>query len=268
MDHYQTLGVAKTATPDEIKKAYRKLASQHHPDKGGDTAMFQKVEEAYRVLSDPQKRQEYDNPTKPFPFQDFGQPGGFSFNVNGMDFGDIFGQMFGQQVHRPQQQRTPVFRTGVNISLKDAYTGTTHQLKLQTQAGQQFISIDIPKGIKNGDQIKYDNVIDKAVLIVEFRVTPDLRFERRGNDLYCTHSIDVLDLIVGTTFVFTTINGKMLEVNIKPKTQPHMQLKIKGEGMPIYGTATYGDQIILLNPYIPDNIDDTITQSILQSKQK
>ena len=75
MDHYATLGVAKNATPDDIKKAYRKLASKHHPDKGGDTATFQKIEEAYRILSDPQQRQQYDNPMP----QNFGQ----SFNFNG-----------------------------------------------------------------------------------------------------------------------------------------------------------------------------------------
>lgn len=265
MDHYQTLGVAKNATPEEIKKAYRKLASQHHPDKGGDTAMFQNVEEAYRILSDPQKRQEYDKPSRPMQWEDFGAPGGFSFNVNGVDFGDIFGQMFGQQ---QRQQRTPIFRTAINVSLIDAYRGTSHQLRLQTQAGAKFINIDVPKGIKNGDQIKYDNVLDNGTLLVEFRVMPDLKFERRGHDLYCNHSISVLDLIVGTSFDFVTISGKILEVTVKPRTQPHMQLKIKGEGMPVTGGQAYGDQIILLNPYIPDIIDDAITESILQSKNK
>lgn len=267
MDHYQTLGVAKSATPDEIKKAYRKLASQHHPDKGGDTAMFQKVEEAYRILSDPKKRQEYDNP-RPMQWEDFGQPGGFGFNINGVDFGDLFGQMFNQGVHRPQHSRNPVFRTAINVSLIDAYKGSSHQLKLQTQNGPKFIDLEVPKGIKNGDQIRYDNILDNATLIVEYRILPDLKFERRGSDLYANHSISVLDLIVGASFNFTTISGKILEVTVKPKTQPHMQLKIKGEGMPVHGSSLYGDQIILLNPYIPDNIDASITESILQSKNK
>ena len=80
MDHYQTLGVAKNATPDDIKKSYRKLASTHHPDKGGDTATFQKIEEAYRILSDPTQRQQYDNPMpQGNPFGGF-QGGGFNFN--------------------------------------------------------------------------------------------------------------------------------------------------------------------------------------------
>lgn len=265
MDHYQTLGVAKNATPDEIKKAYRKLASKHHPDKGGDTSMFQQVEEAYRILSDPEKKKQYDNP---MPQGMNGFPGGFGFNVNGFDLNDMFGSIFGQQTQNPFRQNSPVFRTNVTLSLLDTYNGVTKQLHLQTQTGPKLASIEVPKGIKNGDQMRYDNILPNGVLIVEYRVMPDLKFDRRGNDLYCNYSISVLDLIVGTSFNFVTISNKTLEVTVKPKTQPHMQLKIKGEGMPIHGTNMYGDQIILLQPYIPDNIDESITQSILQSKTK
>jgi DnaJ-class molecular chaperone len=166
-DHYQTLGVAKTATPDEIKKAYRKLASQHHPDKGGDTAMFQKIEEAYRTLSDPQKRQEYDNPRPQFN----GFPGDQGFNFNGFDINDLFGQMFNQhhRQHRPQQQ---VFRTIVVTTLDQVYTGGEQVLKLQTPTGNNMVKIDIPKGIQDGNQVRYENVIDGASLMVEFRVNP------------------------------------------------------------------------------------------------
>lgn len=262
MDHYKTLGVGKNATPDEIKKAYRKLASQHHPDKGGDTATFQKIEEAYRILSDPTQRQQYDNPA---PQGMHGFPGGFSFNVNGFDIGDIFGSMFNQG-HNSFHSRNQVFRSMLNISLIDAYKGLSHSLKLNTPQGSKFINIEIPKGIKTGDQIRYENVIENGILIIEFNVLPDLKFERNGNDLYVNHGISVLDLIVGTKFTFTTISGKNLEVNVKPQTQPYMQLKIQGEGMPINGTSMYGDQIILLKPYMPDNIDESIIQSILNSK--
>ena len=269
MDHYKTLGVAKNATPDEIKKAYRKLASQHHPDKGGDTAMFQKVEEAYRILSDPQKRQEYDNPSRPFNFPNFDDPSGFSFNVNGADFGDIFGQMFGHR-NSPFGQRSnqQVFRTQVSITLEDAYYGVGQVLKLQTHTGQKVINLNVPKGVKEGTQAKYDNIIDNGVLLVEFRIAPHLKFERRGNDLYCNQPISILDLIVGTTVDFTTISGKTFEVTVPPKTQPYMQLKIAGQGMPIQGTNAYGDQILLLKPYLPDNISDEITQSIMRTKAK
>lgn len=267
MDHYTTLGVSKTASPEEIKKAYRKLASQHHPDKGGDTVMFQKIEEAYRTLSDPNLKAQYDNPVR----QQQGFPGGFDMFFGDMNMGDIFSHMFNQRQGAPfgpQRHGPQVFRTQVTLTLEDAYRGVSQVLKLQTPTGQKIINIEVPRGVQTGNQIKYDNIIDKGILVVEFKVNPDLRFERKGNDLYCNHSISVLDLIVGTKFNFTTISGKTLEVSIQPKTQPFMQLKIAGEGMPIVNSNAFGDQIVLLKPFVPDTIDDEITQSILRSRQK
>jgi curved DNA-binding protein len=267
MDHYAVLGVSKSATPDEIKKAYRKLASQHHPDKGGDTAKFQQIQEAYAILSDPEKRAQYDNP-QPQGFQGFrNAPGGFQWNVNGIDLNEIFGGAFGdmQRGTRPGKQ---LLRTQVNISLLDAYRGTNHILQLHTQEGQKVIDIKIPPGVNQGDQMRYDNVLQHATLIVVFNILPDLRFERRGHDLYTNQSISVLDLIAGSTFEFNTINDKLVQVKIPQKTQPYMQMKLSGYGMPIMNTAAYGDQYILLKPYIPDNIDDVIIDSILRTRNK
>jgi DnaJ-class molecular chaperone len=165
-DHYQTLGVAKNATPDDIKKSYRKLASKHHPDKGGDTATFQKIEEAYRILSDPQQRQQYDNPMpQGNPFGGF-QGGGFNFNG---DINDLFGQMF-QQHNRRQPNIPHTFRTNINITLEQAYHGDTQNLKLQTPHGTHAINIQIPRGVEHGAQMRYENVIPQAMLLVEFHV--------------------------------------------------------------------------------------------------
>jgi DnaJ-class molecular chaperone len=264
MDHYAVLGVPKTATSDEIKKAYRKLASQHHPDKGGDTVKFQEIQTAYAILSDPEKRQQYDNPAPP-NMQGF--PGGFSFNMGpGMDINEIFGQMFNQQFG--QRQHRQVYRTQVVISLLDAYTGTNKILELNTNNDKKVIDIKVPKGVNSGDQLRYDNVIDGASLLIEFNVMPDLRFERRGPDLLCNFNIDVLDLIVGTNIEFVTISGKKLNVTIKPKTQPYMQIKLSGQGMPIPNSNNYGDQYILLKPYIPDNISTEIVDTILRNRIK
>jgi curved DNA-binding protein len=266
-DHYQTLGVARTATPDEIKKAYRKLASQHHPDKGGDTAMFQKIEEAYRILSDPNQRQQYDRPMpQGNPFNGFQQaPGGFNFNFNGQDINDIFGQVF-QQHHR-QQNQPQIYRTQVVITLEQSYTGGSMPLRLQTQNQVHAVNIDIPKSVVDGGQVKYDNLIAGGSLIVEYRVQPHLKFERKGVDLICNQSVSILDLIVGTTFEFTTISGKTLEVKVPPKTQPYMHLKIAGEGMPIAGSTLFGDQKILLKPFVPDIIDEDIITAIKKAKE-
>lgn len=261
IDHYSTLGVSKNANADDIKKAYRRLASQHHPDKGGDTSTFQKIEEAYRILSDPNQRQQYDNPmTQGNPFQGF-PGGGFQFNMNGFNMDEIFGQMFRQ--HHPQQQNT--YRTSYWITLEQAYKGGEELLKLQTPTGLHMVRVNIPKGILDGGQVRYEKVVDSHDLIVEYRIHPHLKYERKMNDLHSNHSISVLDLIVGTTFEFTTLGGKTLDVTVQPKTQPFMYLKLAGQGMPIQGTNASGDQIILLKPFIPDNIDSRITDSILQS---
>jgi DnaJ-class molecular chaperone len=137
---------------------------------------------------------------------------------------------------------------------------------LQTPIGTHAVNIVIPKGIPDGGQVRYEKIIDGASLLVEFKIEPNLKFDRKLNDLYSNHPISVLDLIVGTTFEFTTISGKTLEVKVPPKTQPYMQLKIAGQGMPINGTTQYGDQIILIKPFIPDTINSEITESILRSK--
>jgi DnaJ-class molecular chaperone len=263
MDHYQTLGVAKNATSDDIKKSYRKLASKHHPDKGGDTATFQKIEEAYRILSDPQQRQQYDNPA----------PQGFNFNGGPDIFQDFMSQMFRQQHQQHQQDRNqqrqkPVFRTTVSVTLEQSYKGEEQVIRLQTPTITHAANIQTPKGVHNGDQVKFDNIIQEASLIVEFKIIPHLKYDRNGNDLLSNHPISILDLITGTSFEFTTISGKTFEVTVKPKTQPYIQLKITGQGMPLHGTNYYGDQIILLKPYIPDIIDESIINSILQYKNK
>jgi DnaJ-class molecular chaperone len=262
MDHYQTLGVAKSATADEIKKAYRKLASKHHPDKGGDTAKFQEIQTAYDVLSDDARRQEYDNPS-PFKNVGGGFPGGFSFH-NGGGFEDLF-EMFNRQ-HTQQRRQPQVFRTAISISLFQSYQGGEQVINLQTHNRMQAVKISVPKGVNNGDQVRIDNIIDGASLLVEFRIQPDLRFERRGHDLITTQPVSVLDLIAGGSFEFTTLTGKTLEVNIKAKTQPYVQLRIPGQGMPIGNSGNFGDQIILFKPFIPDMIEDQVMNSIQQQK--
>jgi curved DNA-binding protein len=264
MDHYQTLGVAKNATPDEIKKAYRKLASQHHPDRGGDTAMFQKIQVAYDTLSDPNKKQQYDNPQP--EFHGFSGDPGFRFNGHAFDMGGIFEQIFRQQ--QQHVNRNPVYRTTMFVTLEQVYNGEEQILKLQTPKGSEMVKVQVPKGIENGGQVRYDGVLNGASLLVEFRTHAHLKFERRGVDLYCNQPISVLDLIVGTKFEFTTISGKTFEVKVAPKTQPHMQLKVSGQGMPVPNSPYYGDQIILLKPFIPDIIDEDITNSILRSVKK
>jgi DnaJ-class molecular chaperone len=177
---------------------------------------------------------------------------------------EIFSHIFGQRNQSFQQQQ--IFRTNVNVSLEDAYYGKSQVLQLHTPMGPKVINIDIPKGIKENSHIKYENILDGASLLVEFKILPHLKFERRGNDLYCNQPISVLDLITGTKIIVTTISNTNIEVNVPPKTQPNMQLKINGYGMPIQGTNVHGDQIILLKPFVPDIISNEIIEVINRSK--
>jgi curved DNA-binding protein len=263
MDHYNTLGVSRDATQEDIKKAFRKLAMTHHPDKGGNPAEFQKINEAYEVLGDPAKRQQYDNPVNHNPFN-----GGFQFNQAGFDLNDLFSQVFGtnRRASGGFTQRQ-LYRTQVSISLLDAYNGREHTLQLSTPSGVKVINVKVPAGILSGEQIRYENVIDSGTLIIGFHIMPDLRFDRNGNDLYCNLPVSVLDLIVGTKVNFSTIAGKTVEVNIPPNTQPSHQIRLHGLGMPIKNSPNmYGDQILLLKPYIPDNISTDIIESIERFK--
>lgn len=262
MDHYNTLGVPRDASQEDIKKAYRKLAMQHHPDKGGDIAKFQEITNAYETLSDADKRFQYDNPAaRQNPF-----PGGFGFNQQPFDLNDIFSQIF-RNTYNQQGPGHQIFRTRVTISLLDSYNGASHSFQLTTPSGVKVVNINIPKGIESGDQVRYENIIDNGVLIVEFNVLSDLRFDRNGNDLYCNLPISVLDLIVGTKATVNTISGKKMEVTINPNTQPTQQIRMVGLGMPVKGhNGIYGDQILLLKPFIPDNIPSDIIDSINRFK--
>ncbi len=158
--------------------------------------------------------------------------------------------------------------TQITISLEDVYFGKSQIIKIQTPTEQKVINIEVPKGIVDGSQIRYDNVLDNATLLVEFKILPNLKFERKNmHDLYYNHAISILDLIIGTTLKVPTISGKEFEVNVPPKTQPNMQLRISGQGMPIHNTPHYGDQYVCLKPYIPDMIEDEIIQTILRYKK-
>jgi len=264
-DHYQTLGVAKNATPEDIKKAYRRLAAIHHPDKGGDTAEFQKVQAAYETLSDPQKRQEYDHPRQHHAFGG-GFPGGFEFHTQGFDINDIIGQMFGGgggPFHNPFQQN---YRTTIWVTLEQVYNGGEQMLQMQGAGGNQVVKIQIPKGVENGQTMRFDNIIQGAILLVDFRIHPHAKFNRDGQNLVAPYRISVLDLIAGTKFEFTTLSGKTFTVDVKPGTQPDSTLRIEGQGLPIPNSTDFGDQLILLKPFLPDRIDSRIIDSIKQAK--
>jgi DnaJ-class molecular chaperone len=268
MDYYKTLGVNRNASPDDIKKAYRRLAGQHHPDKGGDTATFQKIQEAYETLSDPQKKQQFDNPN-PFGGMNFGHPGGspfnFQFHQQSFDMNDVFGQMFGGGPFGQRPQQKPQYKTTVVVTLEQVYNGGEQSLQFNELGGTSTVQIQIPKGIENGATLKYENLIKDSILFVEFRVVPHQKFQRQGSDLIAEQEVSILDLITGSSFKFTTLSGKTLDVSVRPQTSPNSTLRISGEGLP--KQHGFGDQMIVLKPLMPDIIDSRILDAINLSRK-
>jgi curved DNA-binding protein len=219
-DYYTILGVSKTATADDIKKAYRKMASQHHPDKGGDTATFQEIQAAYATLSDTQKRAEYDNPSTQFN----------SFSRNpGFDFDTIF-DMFGVDPRR--QGRRPSPRVSIWIDLADVIQGGPRTISLQIGDKVTNVEITVPVGILDNDSIRYPNIIDGNDLIVNYRIKPNNKWLRDGNNLIIDHVIDVWDLVMGTEITIQDPIGRNLAINVPTGTQPGAMLRVRGRGIP------------------------------------
>lgn len=257
-DHYSTLGIDRGASAEDIKRAYRKMASQHHPDKGGDKNKFQQVEEAYRTLSDEGKRAAYDNPN---PFgQQGGMPGGFHFNFGGpggFPFGDVFG-MFNQ--HAQNQRR--MTRMSLWVSLRDIATGGKRPVSIATPQGTGVVEIDIPLGINDGDTIRYANIAPGGGdLAVQFRIHPDGVWDRNGLDLITEQNISIWDLILGADIQIQNITGQTLTLVVPPRTQPRTQLRLRGHGLR-NGQGQQGDMLVRVFAQIPDNIHPDIIESI------
>ena len=251
-DYYQTLGVNRNSSPEEIKRAYRKLASAHHPDKGGDKAKFQSIQQAYDTLSDPRKRSQYDNPSP--QFQNFGGPG--------FDFDSIF-SMFGQNFHFNQPPRRPQnIRMTLWITLKDAAEGGHRAVSIGTQGGVSAVDIEIPLAINDGDTVQYPNAGPGGLdLIVTYRIHAHPQFHRNGLTLQCEHTIDVWDLILGCETQVRDVVGNMLAVTIPPRTQPGTILRLKGRGLRDRANKQ-GDLQVKIQARLPEVIHPELLESV------
>jgi len=246
-NHYQTLGVERTASAEDIKRAYRKLASQHHPDRGGDTAKFQSVQAAYDVLSDPGKRQQYDSPAPQFA-------GGAPF-----DFDNIF-NMFGarfQQAGQPQQQ----VRMSLWITLADVAQGGRRTVSL----GNMNVEIEIPLGINDSDNVQYANLGPGGTnLIVNFRIHPHPRWQRQALNLTQDETVVIWDLILGGELPVRDIQGNTLNMIVPAGTQPGTMLRLKGRGLR-NRQGDVGDLFVRIQARLPDHIPQELRDQIAQT---
>jgi len=254
VSHYQTLGVDKTATQAEIKKAYRKLSMQHHPDKGGDTKRFQEIADAYNIVGDETKRQQYDT-MQSNPFANFGNMGGMDGN-----FGDLFNQMFGQQ---RQQSKGNDLRVQMHISFSEAFYGCTKVFNIDGRP----ITLGIRPGAKSNQKLilrgqgqahPFNSQLPNGDIIVELSV--ELNSENiidPQNNIWRDISMPWYDIMIGGKVSISTIDGAV-SINIPKNTKPGKVLRLKERGWPDYNTGVRGNLMVKLIPTYPDLNDEQL----------
>jgi curved DNA-binding protein len=268
MTHYQTLGVAEDASPEDIKKAYRKLASQHHPDKGGDTTRFQEIQVAYDTLADADRRQRYDHERQ--------NPGGVRFNFNGQDmtghpdvenifrnFGFHFGgDPFAQFRQQQQPRKNRDLQIEISIPLIETLSEQTKTISIQTTNGtRETVEVKIPRGVQGRTTIQYPglgdnffNTLPRGDLRVTVVVQPNLKFETNGLDLVTTLDVDCLTAMAGGEREITGLDGKTFQVTIPSGAQPNMGFRIREQGLWQMNSLTRGNLIVKINITVPGNL--------------
>ena len=261
MDHYSTLGINRDASADDVKKAYRKLASQHHPDKGGDKTTFQNIQAAYDVLGDAQKRAEYDQPQH--------HHGGVNFNVGGFDFShmfNMFGQQFGQDFRQQRHHSHPT-RMSLWVTLQDVAEGGRRPVTVGTSHGTMNIDIEIPLGINDGDNVQYAGIGPNGTdLVVNFRIHPNPKWQRNGLTLTTEHQVSIWDCLVGGETEVRDILGNRFILSIPQLTQPNSLLRLKGRGLRSR-EGTVGDMIIRIVPKFPTKLDAELAEQIKKAQK-
>ena len=257
---YETLGVPKGASEEEIKKAYRRLASAHHPDKGGDTQRFQEIQSAYETLSDPQKRAQHDNPNPFHGFQQGGPHGShFEFQFNGGAgpediFQQFFSQGFGHNPFQRQQQprRNKDLRINLQITLAETLNDIHKSVSVQTTKGERFtVDVNIPRGVGNGTTIKYsqmgDNFFDSLTrgdLYVIINIIADQRFELHGLNLVSNLEINSIEAMTGCDKIIQGIDGREYNIKIPKACQFGTKFGLQGQGLYQMNTDARGDLIV------------------------
>lgn len=260
-DFYKILGVDRNADQEEIKRAYRRLAAQHHPDRGGDTKKFQEIQAAYETLSDSQKRAQYDNPQPQGGF-----PGGFHFHANGFPpgFEDIFGEAFGGMFRR-QPQRNRSLNIQTEITLEESFFGKNLMATLNLPSGrEQIVDIKIPAGIQDGTTLRLSGMGDDSIpnmprgdLHLTVHVRPHNTFKRHNDDLIKSMELNALEAILGKSLYVETLDKKTLEIKITPGTQHGQIYSIPGHGMPnINNNSIRGKLMIEIIIKVPTNLSN------------
>lgn len=289
IDYYNVLGIEKSATEQDIKKAYRKLARKYHPDlnPNNDEAQkkFQQINEANEVLSDPEKRKKYDKYGEHWMHADeiekqqqqqkqsgrgrshgFGGPGFEGYTYTSSDFGeggfsDFFEDLFGRQ----QRGRSHVkykgedYKASLEMNLADAYETRKQVLTINGKK----IRITIPAGVQDGQVIKLRgyggegmNGGPKGDLYITFNIKNNTSYKRDGDDLYITKDLPLYTAVLGGEEVIETMSGK-IKLKVAPETQNDTKVRVKGKGFPKYKKeGEFGDLYVTWKVAVPQNISE------------
>lgn len=272
-DYYKELEVPRTASDDDIKKSFRRLARQFHPDANPNNPdaeeRFKKISEAYDVLSDKTKRAKYDQLSQ---YSQSGRRpmGGPNVSMDdvgdmfqGTSFGDLLSELFGAQRGAPRQrtqrreapQPRRVF--GITLTLLEAFTGAAKRFTIDGKT----IDVTFKPGISSGQRLR---VPDGDL---EVTVTPDPRYDRDGNDLHVAESVPLSLLLLGGTHNVATLRGT-LAITVPACTPVGKVLRVKGQGMPVYGAESRGDLYVELTIAIPSTLtpeQQTLVEQLRES---
>ena len=286
-DYYKTLGVQKSATAADIKKAYRKLARQHHPDVNASadaSKKFKEINEANEVLSDPDKRKRYDElgpdweryahagpagqgSDGNFRWVYSGTPGANPFGGEAGDFSDFFNSVFGGMGgfggttagngsrRRARVRPAADVEYPIDVTLAEAYRGAERALELRGEDGKtRRLSVKIPAGVRDGQRIRLAGQADGGDLYLLVHTKADLRFVRDGDDLRMELPVALHEALLGAEVTVPTLKGRV-SLRIPPETQNGRTIRLAGQGMP-RTAGGYGDLFVTVKVVLPTKLTD------------
>jgi curved DNA-binding protein len=276
---YDVLGVKKSATQDEIRKAYKKIARENHPDaKPNDKAaaeLFKQANEAYDVIGDEEKRKKYDQYGDAFEYaQGPGgggagpYPGGFNpemFGAGDIDLGDIFGGAFGGRgrSRKPRAARGEDLQTSIQVPFQLAAEGGSYDVSLQSDSGLERLGVKIPAGIHDGDVIrlggqghKGSNGGPNGDLLLTIHVAPHPQFRRDGDNLTMDLPISITEATLGAKIEVPTLSEGTVVMTIPAGTSSGAKLRLRGKGIVNRKTGNRGDQFVQIKIMAPATLSD------------